>query len=129
MALKSVFSKSSDDEVKLVIVMRTDLKMSKGKIAAQASHAAVNCAFASKKKDPKTFDRWMNDGQKKVVLKVDSQAKLFELKAMADANGIVNSVITDAGRTEIAPGSVTCIGIGPSSEAVVDKITGELSML
>ena len=104
----------TDEEYKMVIVMRSDLKMSKGKLAAQAAHAAVNCAFAAKKK---------------VVLKVDSLERLYEIKAIVDANSINNSLITDAGRTEIAPGSVTCIGIGPSTDAILDKITGELSML
>ena len=113
----------------MVIVMRTDLKMSKGKIAAQAAHAAVNCAFASKKKDPRTFDRWYAEGQRKVVLKVDSLEKLFEIKAAAEANRLVTSLITDAGRTEIPSGTVTCIGIGPTTDSVVDTITGDLSML
>jgi PTH2 family peptidyl-tRNA hydrolase len=117
------------DEAKMVIVVRADLKMSKGKAAAQAAHAAVNCAFASKKKDSKTFDKWMDSGQRKVVLKVQDEKQLFEIKAMADAAGLINSIITDAGRTEIAPGSVTCIGIGPSTDSVLDKITGGLSML
>lgn len=117
------------DEAKMVIVVRADLKMSKGKAAAQAAHAAVNCAFASKKKDSRTFDKWMDSGQRKVVLKVQDEKQLFEIKAMADASGLINSVITDAGRTEIAPGSVTCIGIGPSTDSALDKITGELSML
>ena len=119
----------TDEEYKMVIVMRSDLKMSKGKLAAQAAHAAVNCAFAAKKKDPKGFDRWYSEGQKKVVLKVDSLERLYEIKAIVDANSITNSIITDAGRTEIAPGTVTCIGIGPSTDAILDKITGELSML
>lgn len=119
----------ADEEYKMVIVMRSDLKMSKGKLAAQAAHAAVNCAFAAKKKDPKGFDRWYSEGQKKVVLKVDSLERLYEIKAIVDANSITNSIITDAGRTEIAPGTVTCIGIGPSTDAILDKITGELSML
>lgn len=124
-----IFLKTAEDEYKMVIVMRTDLKMSKGKLAAQAAHAAVNCAFASKKKDPKSFDKWYSEGQKKVVLKVDSLDKIFEIKAVADANGIINSVISDAGRTEIPAGSITCIGLGPNAESVLDKITGELSML
>ena len=113
----------------MVIVMRNDLKMSKGKIAAQAAHAAVNCAFASKKKDPKNFDKWMSEGQKKVVVKVNSEKELFEIKSIADAAGLINSVITDAGRTEIAPGTVTCLGIGPAPESAVDKVTGDLTML
>ena len=119
----------TDEEYKMVIVMRSDLKMSKGKLAAQAAHAAVNCAFAAKKKDPRGFDKWYSEGQKKVVLKVDSLERLYEIKAIVDANSINNSLITDAGRTEIATGSVTCIGIGPSTDAILDKITGELSML
>ncbi len=117
------------EERKMVIVMRGDLRMSKGKIAAQASHAAVNCAFAAKKKDPRNFDAWYSQGQRKVVLKVDSLETLYEIKAMADAQGITNSVICDQGRTEIPAGSVTCIGLGPSTEAILDKITGGLSML
>ena len=119
----------TDEEYKMLIVMRSDLKMSKGKLAAQAAHAAVNCAFAAKKKDPRGFDKWYSEGQKKVVLKVDSLERLYEIKAIVDANSINYSLITDAGRTEIAPGSVTCIGIGPSTDAILDKITGELSML
>ena len=117
------------EESKMVIVMRNDLKMSKGKIAAQAAHAAVNCAFASKKKDPKNFDKWMSEGQKKVVVKVNSEKELFEIKSIADSAGLINSVITDAGRTEIAPGTVTCLGIGPAPESAVDKVTGDLTML
>ncbi len=117
------------EESKMVIVMRNDLKMSKGKIAAQAAHAAVNCAFASKKKDPKNFDKWMSEGQKKVVVKANSEKELFEIKSIADAAGLINSVITDAGRTEIAPGTVTCLGIGPAPESAVDKVTGDLTML
>ena len=119
----------TSDDAKMVIVVRADLKLSKGKTAAQAAHAAVNCAFASKKKDPRTFDKWFAEGQKKVVLKVQDLKQLYEIKAMADASGLVNSLITDAGRTEIEPGTVTCLGIGPSTDSMLDKITGNLSML
>ncbi|MDY5871821.1 MAG: peptidyl-tRNA hydrolase Pth2 [Candidatus Methanomethylophilaceae archaeon] len=119
----------TSDDAKMVIVVRADLKLSKGKTAAQAAHAAVNCAFASKKKDPRTFDKWFAEGQKKVVLKVQDLKQLYEIKAMADASGLVNSLITDAGRTEIEPGTVTCLGIGPSTDSMLDKITGDLSML
>jgi len=116
-------------EYKMVIVVRSDLGLSKGKAAAQVAHAAVNCAFASKKKDPDTFDRWYGEGQRKVVLKVDSEMGLFEIKMMADARNVTNSIVADAGRTEIAPGTITCIGVGPGREDEIDKITGELSML
>lgn len=118
-----------DSDYKMVILMRNDLKMTKGKIAAQASHAAVNCALNSKKKDPKTFDKWISCGQTKVVLRVDSKEELFDFKAIVDAQGINNSLICDAGRTQIEPGSITCLGIGPADSSLLDKITGELKML
>jgi len=117
------------DEYKMVIVVRADLKMSKGKTAAQASHAAVNCALASKKHNSEALEKWMYNAYPKIVLKVDDEEELFQIKAFADAAGLVNSLITDAGRTEIAPGSVTCLGIGPDAGSKIDKITSELSML
>ena len=118
-----------DEEYKMVIIMRNDLKMTKGKIAAQAGHAAVNCALSIKKKDPKTFDRWTMTGQTKVVLRVDSEKELFEFKAIADTQNINNSIICDAGRTQIEPGTYTCLGMGPAASPALDKITGELRML
>lgn len=117
------------DEYKLVIVVRADLKMSKGKVAAQVAHAAVNCALSSKKNDTGNFNSWYSEGQKKVVVKVQSEQEIYELKAIADAQRITNSLIVDQGRTEIPPNSVTCLGIGPETNAVLDKITGSLSML
>ena len=80
-------SKNSDG-CKLVIIVRNDVKMTKGKIAAQAGHAAVNCAFASKKKYPSKFNEWYDSGQTKVVLKVNSLSELYECKAIAEAQGV-----------------------------------------
>ena len=118
-----------DMEYKMVIAVRMDLKLSKGKTAAQVAHAAVNCAFASKKKDTKTFDRWYDEGQRKVVVKVADLPSLFEVKMTADALNITNSIIADAGRTEIPAGTITCIGIGPGKASDIDRVTGELTML
>ncbi|MCL1978789.1 MAG: peptidyl-tRNA hydrolase Pth2 [Methanomassiliicoccaceae archaeon] len=123
------FAGLPDKDYKLVILVRNDLKMGKGKIAAQAGHASVNCALSIKKKDPKMFDNWTSCGQAKVVLRVGSERELFEFKAIADAQGINNSIICDGGRTQIEPGTYTCIGIGPEECSVLDKITGELKML
>lgn len=123
------FGSSDNNDYKMVILVRNDLKMTKGKIAAQVGHAAVNCALSCKKKDPKRFDNWMTCGQAKVVLRVDSERELYDFKAIADTQGLVNSIISDAGRTQIAPGSVTCLGIGPAETSVLDKITGDLKML
>lgn len=113
-------------EMKQAIVVRNDLKMSKGKIAAQASHASVECLMRSKKE---VISEWRAQGMKKVVLKVNSLEDIMLIKRLADEAGIVACPITDAGHTEVAPGTVTCIGVGPDSESKIDKITGKLSAL
>lgn len=122
-------SSQDSDGYKLVILVRNDVKMTKGKVAAQVAHASVNCAFASRKKNSTAFNKWYDSGQTKVVLKVDSLRDLYEYKALAEALGVTCSLITDAGRTQIDPGTVTCLGIGPEKGSILDRITGELKML
>ncbi len=118
-----------DFELKMVIVVRKDLKISPGKMAAQVAHAAVNCAFASKKRKPINFDRWYNEGQKKVVVKVQDLAELYRIKQAAEDLGLVTSLITDAGMTELPPNTTTCLGIGPAPNAEVDRVTGHLGLM
>ncbi len=114
---------------KMVIVVRWDLKLSAGKMAAQVAHAAVNCALAAKKRTPEWFDRWYAEGQRKVVVKVPTLQDLYEVKSNAEALRLVTSLITDAGMTEIPPNTVTCLGIGPGPQEVVDKVTGHLKLV
>ena len=115
-------------EYKLVIVVRTDLGISKGKMAAQVSHAAVNCSLQSKKSDSSNFKKWYADGQKKVVVKITNESSLRQLQQHARDVGLTNSLITDAGLTEVPPGTVTCLGIGPATETKINEITGNLSL-
>jgi len=114
---------------KMVIAVRKDLKLSSGKLAAQVAHAAVNCALAAKRKKADWFDRWYSEGQKKVVVKVASLDELLRLKVAAEDAGLVTSIITDAGLTELPPGTTTCLGIGPAPEDIVDKVTGHLGLM
>jgi PTH2 family peptidyl-tRNA hydrolase len=115
-------------EYKLVIVVRTDLGISKGKMAAQVAHAAVTCSLQSKKSDSSNFKRWYNDGQKKVVVKGKNESLLIELQRHARDIGLISSLVSDAGLTEVPPGTVTCLGIGPASESKINEITGNLSL-
>ncbi|MBQ8179433.1 MAG: peptidyl-tRNA hydrolase [Candidatus Methanomethylophilaceae archaeon] len=117
------------EDYKLVVLVRNDVKMGKGKVAAQVGHAAVECALYAEKKDRKSFDAWYNSGQAKIVLKVDSMEQLTEYMKIARGNGLHTAVITDAGRTQIEPGTVTCMGIGPAPVSEIDKVTGDLKML
>ncbi len=128
MGLPMSASAFRSDEYKLVVVVRKDLKMGKGKLAAQVAHAAVECALYSEKKDRKSFDKWHDSGQAKVVLKVDTLEELMRVVAEAKSVGLHTSVITDAGRTQIEPGSVTCAGIGPAVAGDIDRVTGDLKM-
>jgi len=114
---------------KLVVVTRSDLRLSPGKMAVQVAHAAVSCALTSKKRDTETFRQWYDEGQRKVVLKVPDLRALYELKSMAEDLGLITSLISDAGLTEIPAGTVTVLGIGPAREKAVDRVTGELALL
>ncbi|MDI6721285.1 MAG: peptidyl-tRNA hydrolase Pth2 [Candidatus Aenigmarchaeota archaeon] len=112
--------------MKQVIVVRDDLKMSCGKIAAQCSHASVSAVLRSKKKNT---DEWAKEGQKKVILSVSCEKDIMELKQKCDKHGVVSCIIEDAGFTELEPGTITAIGIGPDDEKKIDKITGSLKLL
>jgi len=114
---------------KQVIVFRTDLKMSKGKIAAQAGHAAVSAAEEARKNYRDWFENWLNEGQCKVVLKVKSEKELLELERKAKDLGLPHALIIDQGLTEVPPGTITCLGIGPAPAEKLDKITGKLPLL
>ena len=114
--------------IKQVIVVRADLGMGKGKIAAQVGHACVLGAEAVRKSHPEWFEEWWS-GQEKVVVRVNSEKELKEVKMAAIDLGLPWAEVTDAGHTQIAPGTFTCISIGPAPEDLVDKITGELKLL
>lgn len=115
-------------EYKLVIVVRDDLRMSGGKLAAQVAHAAVSCAIHAKAKKPEWFKSWFREGQRKVVVKARSLEELMALRERAFRAGIPSELITDAGLTELPPSTTTCLGIGPAPESQVDPITGALPL-
>lgn len=115
--------------MKQVIVVRSDLKMGKGKVAAQAAHASLSAAEAAQQKRPSWFARWKEEGQAKVVLKVESEDSLRDLFLKAKRAGLPAVLIEDRGLTQVDPGTVTCLGIGPAPEADMDEITGKLKLL
>jgi len=102
--------------------------MSKGKAAAQASHAAVASAIRSKQEKPNQFSLWWNTGQKKVVLAVDSEEKLLALEKKLKSTGVIVVKIDDAGRTQLPPGTSTALGIGPHTQKDVEEITSPLKL-
>jgi len=119
-------NESRDFRWKQCLVIRGDIRMSCGKISAQAAHAAV---AAFQRCDRETRERWLSEGQKKVVLKVKDERTLLELKTIADARGIAAALIQDAGLTEIPPGTTTALGLGPARTEEIDRITADLPLL
>ena len=90
-------------ECKLVLVVRPDLKMSGGKIAAQCSHATLACFKSISKACPALCRRWENTGQAKIALRGDEggEDELVFLHAQAVSLGVTAKIIRDAGRTQI----------------------------
>ncbi|KND92580.1 Peptidyl-tRNA hydrolase 2 [Tolypocladium ophioglossoides CBS 100239] len=131
---KAAALKDSGEECKLVLVVRTDLGMTKGKIAAQCSHATLACFKALSGAAPGSpqraiLARWEHLGQAKIAVQVKGQDELLELRRRARDLGLPAEVIQDAGRTQIEAGSMTVLGVGPAPKSLVDQVTGHLKLL
>jgi PTH2 family peptidyl-tRNA hydrolase len=113
-------------EYKQVIVVREDLQLSRGKLAVQVAHAAI---IGYERANERTKEKWKLGGQKKIVLKVPNLIKMMEIKEKAEKAGLVTGIVKDAGLTEIPPGTITALVIGPDEEKKIDKITGNLPLL
>lgn len=119
----------SNFKFKQCIIVREELKMSNGKTCVQVAHAAVSAAEEARRLKPEWFARWLEEGQKKVVLKVKTLDELIKLREIAVSEGIPAYLVSDMGLTELPPGTVTCLGVGPAPEDLMDKVTGKLPLL
>ncbi len=113
---------------KQVLVVRGDLKMSPGKLAAQVAHGAVTAAENTRKRKPEIYRGWLAEGQKKVVLLAEDEEELKGLKERAEREGLEASLVVDAGLTELPPGTVTVLAIGPDYSERIDRVTGHLPL-
>ncbi|WP_409199962.1 peptidyl-tRNA hydrolase Pth2 [Methanobrevibacter sp. DSM 116169] len=112
--------------MKQVIVIRKDLKMSKGKMVAQACHASVG---AYKKAAPEKIEKWENESYAKIALKIDTLDELLELRNKAIFEKIPYFLVVDAGRTQLPTSTITCLGLGPDEDEIIDKLTKDLKLL
>jgi peptidyl-tRNA hydrolase, PTH2 family len=111
------------------MVVRTDLKMGKGKLAVQVAHGSVSSLELARKYKSKWVESWFSQNQRKICVKVNSEDELRILKGKLDEAQIPNALIEDAGLTQLDPGTVTCLGIGPLPAEIADRYTGELKLL
>jgi len=114
---------------KQVIVFHSDLKLSKGKTAVQAGHAAVSAAEEARRHRKKWWMEWVSEGQRKIAVKVKTEKELLEIEKQAKDSELPYALIIDRGLTEVPPNTITCLGIGPAPSERVDKITGRLPLL
>ena len=117
---------SDHDGPSMALVVRKDLKLSPGKLAVQCSHAAVWCSLQAKKSEARILERWTNGGARKICLAVKDEESLRILMEQAKSAGIITNLVKDAGHTEIPPGTVTVLGIGPAPRRIIDLLVGEL---
>lgn len=114
---------------KAVCLVRRDLGMGAGKVAAQVAHAALGVYRLAAERSPGMLEHWVGDGEAIIVLGVDSVAELKTLLSKAAAQGLCTYCVADAGRTQVAAGTETVGCIGPAPVHKIDVVTGHLSLL
>ncbi|KAJ6519603.1 PTH2-domain-containing protein [Mycena sanguinolenta] len=108
---------------KLVLLVRTDLKMTPGR------HATLACYKTLMKRNAQLVRHWERTGQAKIALKVTSEKQLLELEAMAKKLNLCARSVQDAGRTQVEPGTRTVLAIGPAPVELINRVTGKLRLL
>lgn len=131
------------DKMKMVLVIRKDLRMRRGKEIAQGSHAALK-VFFDRITNRDTIEQdgyikisvtpemipWINGAFTKITVSVDSEDAIYELAEKAKAEGIPCAVIVDNGFTEFhGHQTTTALAIGPAPSEKLDPLTGELPLL
>ncbi len=125
----SLIMRTSAKKLKQVLIIRRDLDMGWGKVVAQASHASLMAFMAVSSKYPEIADRWMEEGETKIVLKTKGEEEFEDIKKKLRSAGLPFKVVKDAGQTQVTPGTETAIGVGPYYENELDKVTGKLKLL
>ena len=103
--------------------------MSKGKLAAQVAHAAVSAVETARTENASWLNAWLSEGQCKIVVRAESKQQLLELKNQATNSKLPTSLVMDRGLTELPPGTITCLGIGPAPASKIDEITGDIPLV
>jgi PTH2 family peptidyl-tRNA hydrolase len=125
-ALKNNYSL---DNYKMVLCVNMELKMDKGKIAAQCGHATLGAYKMATKYCPTAVLWWQRTGQAKIAVKVEKESLIYEIEKRAKAAGLATYLVEDAGRTQIAAGSKTVLAIGPAPTRSFEGLTSELKLL
>ncbi|KAL5558661.1 hypothetical protein UlMin_034872 [Ulmus minor] len=126
---QSLVSSNTDKEIKMVLVVRQDLKMKSGKIASQCAHAATGMYAELMQSHKSLLRQWEQCGQPKIVVTCKNQQEMNRLQDAAENIGLPTFVVADAGRTQVLAGSKTVLAVGPGPKAMVDSVTGKQCLL
>ena len=134
-SLKRILKKIQNETLKQQIFSKIGTKYINEAFQVKARFKEFMLKFANKEfflledSNNKYFKEWYTEGQKKVVLKVEDLDNLLKIFNEAKSVGLTTELIKDAGLTEIHPGTITVLGIGPAPENEIDKIVGNLKLL
>lgn len=126
---RHLLSCNSDEELKMVLVVRQDLKMGAGKIASQCAHAATGIYSELMESHRSLLRKWELCGQAKIVVTCKNQQEMNKLRDAAESIRLPTFIVADAGRTQVSAGSNTVLAIGPGSKSAVDSVTGKQRLL
>ncbi len=118
-----------EEELKQAIIIRSDIDMGKGKAVAQGAHASLMSYLEAVKIRKDVAERWIKAGERKIVLKIDNEEKMRRLAEALKYKGIPCALVSDAGLTQLPPGTVTALGIGPWKKEEIDFFTSALKLL
>lgn len=127
--LNTIKNNYSLDSYKMVLCVNMELKMDKGKIAAQCGHATLGAYKMALKHCPSAVTWWTRTGQAKIAVKVEKESLIYEIEKKAKQAGLVTYLVEDAGRTQIAAGSRTVLAIGPAPTKSFEGLTSDLKLL
>jgi PTH2 family peptidyl-tRNA hydrolase len=117
--------------MKQVIILRTDLGMSAGKAAAQASHVSLMAFLQTAQKYPQKIEEWFKTGQGKIILEVNSEEEIKQIysRLVEDDKGRdICYLVRDSGLTELKGMEYTALSIGPFDRDYIDRFTKHLRL-
>ncbi len=117
------------EEIKQVIIIRMDIEMSKGKTVAQGCHASLMSYFVAERADKAVAKEWLEEGEKKIVLKVSDEEALEKLYKAFQFKKVPCALVSDAGLTQLPPGTKTALGVGPWRSSEIDQFTKGFKLL
>ena len=112
--------------MKQTMIVNDSLKLARGKLAAQVAHASVASFLTA---SPASQKQWLAQGMPKIVLSGTCEQELIDCYQRALTANLPAQIIKDAGKTIVAEGTMTCVGLGPAPAEEIDKITGHLPLV